>query len=63
MKKPVVVFRVSNWFLDRINEYCRSQGLTYAELINRAIAHLCQKYQEECNEKRASSRSENRVEC
>jgi hypothetical protein len=44
MAEKVVVFRVSSWFLRKINEYCQSEKISYAELFSRAINHLCQKY-------------------
>jgi hypothetical protein len=44
MPEKVIVFRVSNWFLGKINEYCQSEKISYAELFSRAINHLCKKY-------------------
>jgi len=61
MPAPVVIFRVSNWFLDRINEYCKEEGLTYTELLNRAIIHLCKKYLGESYGEGKNSRRKNRV--
>jgi hypothetical protein len=43
----VIVFRVSDWFFERINEYCKREGVSYAELFSRAIEYLCSKYLEE----------------
>jgi hypothetical protein len=47
MSEKVVVFRVSNWFFDRINEYCKAEGISYVELFSRAIKRLREKYLEE----------------
>lgn len=46
MSERVIVFRVSRWFLERINSYCKEEGITYAELFERAIKLLCKKYLE-----------------
>jgi hypothetical protein len=43
-KYVVIVFRVSNYFFDLINEFCRARGMSYAELFERAIEYLCEKY-------------------
>jgi hypothetical protein len=40
----VVVFRVSDWFFERINEYCKRERISYAKLFNKAMEHLCEKY-------------------
>jgi hypothetical protein len=44
MAGRLVVFRVSDWFCDRINEYCKERGVSYAGLFNKAIERLCEKY-------------------
>ena len=44
MAERIIVFRISHWFLERINEYCRREGISYKELFERAIDFLCQKY-------------------
>jgi hypothetical protein len=49
MAERIIVFRVSSWFLERINEYCKSEGISYRELFERAIDFLCQKYLVEGN--------------
>jgi len=61
MAEPVVIFRVSNWFLDRINEYCKEEKITYTELLNRSIIHLCKKYLGEDYAKRKNCRRKDRV--
>jgi hypothetical protein len=61
MPKPVIIFRVSNWFLDQINEYCKEERITYAELLNRAIVHLCRKYLGEDYAERKKRGRKNRV--
>jgi|GEM_PF-5156107 len=61
MPAPLVIFRVSNWFLERINEYCKEEKITYTELLNRAIIHLCKKYLGEDYAKRKDGRRKNRV--
>ncbi len=63
MPEPIIVFRISRYFLDRINEYCKEEKITYTELFNRAVEHLCKKYLGECYEKGTHSRRKNRVEC
>ena len=44
MAGKVVVFRVSEWFLEKINEYCEKERISYAKLFNKAMEHLCEKY-------------------
>jgi hypothetical protein len=61
MAGTIIVFRVSNWFLEKINEYCKEERITYSELLNRAIVHLCKKYLGECHGERAHGRRKNRV--
>ena len=51
MAEKIIVFRVSNWFLEQINEFCRKEGISYKELFERAIDLLCKKYLGEGNEK------------
>ncbi|MCI4463757.1 MAG: hypothetical protein JHC30_06275 [Caldisericum sp.] len=61
MAEPVIIFRVSKWFLERINDYCKEEQLSYTELLNRAIVHLCRKYLGEDYAERKNSRRKNRV--
>jgi hypothetical protein len=61
MTEPIIVFRVSKWFLEQINEYCKEEGVTYTELLNRTIKHLCKKYLGECHGERTDGRRKNRV--
>ena len=63
MSERVIVFRVSRWFLEKINEYCKTEGISYAELFERAIEHLCKKYLEEENVKSKNSRGADRDSC
>jgi len=60
MAERIIVFRVSRWFLERINNYCREEGISYAELFERAINLLCKKYLEGNNAKNEDSRRANR---
>jgi hypothetical protein len=46
-EERVIVFRVSDWFFERINEYCKREGVSYAELFRRAVEYLCRRYLEE----------------
>ena len=61
MAEPVIVFRVSKWFLEQINEYCKEKKITYTELFNHAIKILCEKYLGESHGERTNSRRKNRV--
>jgi hypothetical protein len=51
MAEKIIVFRISNWFLEQINEFCRKEEISYKELFERAIDLLCKKYLEDSNEK------------
>jgi hypothetical protein len=42
----IIVFRVSKEFLSQINDYCSKEKISYSELFDRAIDHLCKKYLE-----------------
>jgi hypothetical protein len=44
MAKKVIIFRVSKWFLNKINEFCKNENLSYSELFKRAVKHLENKY-------------------
>jgi hypothetical protein len=61
MSDRIIVFRVSKEFLKQINNYCEQEQISYSELFNRAIEHLCKKYLGGDNEKRESSRRKDRL--
>jgi predicted DNA binding CopG/RHH family protein len=60
MSERIIVFRVSNWFLERINKFCRKEGISYKELFERAIDLLCKKYLEDSDEEGKDGRREDR---
>jgi len=54
----IIVFRLSREFLSQINEYCEREKISYSELFDRAIDHLCKKYLEEKDERKNSGRED-----
>jgi hypothetical protein len=44
MVKKVIIFRVSKWFFNKINEFCKNENISYTVLFKRAIKHLENKY-------------------